>query len=173
MEENRKASEFRPSVTGTVGPYGERTKTLFHALRGMAGLDSETLARMLGLSGPQWVHRWERDGQQDPPLDAWQTVENTAKRHWELVNAILNRVQGQDLPEGTCIDLIYYRSQAEYDRYGRDRGPYRQVNAVSLHAGLLLTQSGYEVAYVAPQGLPPVERTGIRLTRDTDASGRI
>ena len=173
MDGNRKASEYRDGVTGTTGPYGERTKTLFHALRDMAGLDSETLARKLGLSGPQWIHRWERTGQQDPPLDAWQTVENTAKRHWELVNAILNRVQGQGLPEGTCIDLIYYRSQAEYDRYGRDRGPYRQVNAVSLHAGLLLTQSGYEVAYVAPQGLPPVERTGIRLTRDTDASGRI
>ena len=173
MEENRKASEFRPGVTGTVGPYGERTKTIFHALRDMAGLDSDTLARMLGLSGPQWIHRWERDGQQDPPLDAWQTVEATAKRHWVLVNAILNRVQGQGLPEDTRIDLTYYRSQAEYDRYGRDRGPYRQVNAVSLHAGLLLRQAGYGVAYVAPQDLPPVERAGLRITRDTGASGRI
>lgn len=160
-------------MTGTTGPYGERTKTLFHALRDMAGLDSETLARMLGLSGPQWIHRWERDGQQDPPLDAWQTVEATVKRHCELVNAILLRVHGQGLPEGTSIDLAYYRSQAEYDRHGRDRGPYRQVNAVSLHAGLLLTQDGYEVVYVAPQDLPPVERAGLRLTRDTDTSGKI
>ena len=63
--------------------------------------------------------------------------------------------------------------QGDRRLYRPDSGPYRQVNAVSLHAGLLLTQSGYEVAYVAPQGLPPVERTGIRLTRDTDASGRI
>ena len=173
MDENRKAREFRDGVTGTVGPYGERTKTLFHALRDMAGLDGETLARMLGLSGSQWIHRWERDGQQDPPLDAWQTVENAAKRHWELVNAILHRVHGRDLPEGTRIDLTYYRSQAEYDRYGRDRGPCRQVNEVSLHAGMLLTQDGYEVAYVAPRDMPPVERAGIRLTRDGGASGRI
>lgn len=173
MDENRKASEHRDGVTGTVGPYGERTKTLFHALRDMAGLDGETLAGMLGLSGPQWIHRWERDGQQDPPLDAWQTVENAARQHWEMVDAILHRVHGQDLTEGTRIDLTYYRSQAEHDRYGRDRGPYRQVNAVSLHAGLLLTQAGYEIAYVAPQTLPPVERAGIRLTRDSGASGRI
>ena len=91
----------------------------------------------------------------------------------ERNDAILYRVHGRGLPEDTRIDLTYYRSQAEYDRYGRDRGPYRQVNAVSLHAGLLLRQAGYVVAYVAPQDLPPVERSGIRLTRDTGASGRI
>lgn len=173
MEQTGKANEYREGVTGTTGPWGVRTKTLFRALRDMAGLDGDTLARMLGLNGPQWIHRWERDGQKDPPLDAWRIVESFADLHRDQVDAIVRDVAGRDAPRGTRIDLIYYRSQAEYDAYGRDPGPYGPVDAAVLHAGLLLSQAGYDVAYVAPAGLPPVERAAIRMTRDGDAAGKI
>ena len=49
------------------------------------------------------------------------------------------------------VDLLYYRSQAHYDTYGRDEGDYAIVNARSREIAAILEAQGIEARFRYPE----------------------
>lgn len=49
------------------------------------------------------------------------------------------------------VDLLYYRSQEHYDRYGRDKGDYAIVNARSREISAILESEGIEARFRYPE----------------------
>lgn len=49
------------------------------------------------------------------------------------------------------VDLLYYRSQEHYDRYGRDKGDYAIVNARSREIAAILESQGIEARFRYPE----------------------
>lgn len=49
------------------------------------------------------------------------------------------------------LDLLYYRSQEHYDRYGRDKGDYAIVNARSREIAAILESQGIEARFRYPE----------------------
>ena len=75
-------------------------------------------------------------------------------QHVEAVEAALDAVDGIEEVQGNPpdhVDLLYYRSQAHYDTYGRDDAVYSVVNARAREVGVRLQAEGYTVRYVYPE----------------------
>ena len=130
------------------------SKAEFRATRERVGLTQKALAVMMGVD-VRTVKRWEEPELPDPPKYAQDRLQEALEAHTAIVQAAIRRVdaiveqQGRP-PASMC--LTYYRSQAQYDRYGRDRGDFNVINARSREIGALLRQRGITVSYAYPDG---------------------
>lgn len=100
------------------------------------------------------VKRWEKPGEAEPPADVQAWLESMLTQHVEAVEAALDAVEEMTETQGHApshVDLLYYRSQAHYDTYGRDKGDYAIVNARSREIGAILESEGIEARFRYPE----------------------
>ena len=72
----------------------------------------------------------------------------------QTVEAALDAVDEMEEELGKLpshVDLLYYRSQAHYDRFGRDKGDFSVVNARTREIAALLEAQGIEARFVFPE----------------------
>lgn len=72
----------------------------------------------------------------------------------QQVKAALEAVNGIEEVQGNPpdhVDLLYYRSQEHYDRYGRGKGDYAIVNARSREIAAILEAQGIEARFRYPE----------------------
>lgn len=75
-------------------------------------------------------------------------------QHVEAVEAALDAVDEMTETQGHApnhVDLLYYRSQEHYDRYGRDKGDYAIANARSREIAAILETQGIEARFKYPE----------------------
>lgn len=90
----------------------------------------------------------------EPPADVQAWLESMLTQHVEAVEAALDAVNGIEEVQGSPpdhVDLLYYRSQEHYDRYGRDKGDYAIVNARSREIAAILEAQGIEARFRYPE----------------------
>lgn len=90
----------------------------------------------------------------EPPADVQAWLESMLTQHVEAVEAALDAVDGIEEVQGNPpdhVDLLYYRSQEHYDRYGRDKGDYAIVNARSREIAAILETQGIEARFRYPE----------------------
>ena len=131
------------------------TKAEFRAVRERVGLTQKMLADQLG-NTIDMVKKWENPKYSNPPQDAITLLENALDSHQRIVDEAIRHVHAttslhEGKPQG--IDLLYYRSQAQYDKYGRDVGEYNVVNARTREIAVRLQQDGYPVTLHYPEDL--------------------
>lgn len=89
-----------------------------------------------------------------PPQDTCELLSDMLEQHEGAVDTALDIIEQQieahngNMPKE--VSLLYYRSQAHYDLYGRDAADYSVVNARAREVGALLQAEGFDVAYVYP-----------------------
>jgi DNA-binding XRE family transcriptional regulator len=128
----------------------ERTKANFRAAREIVGLSQSDLAGLVGVS-TQAVKRWEHPDGPQPPTDAWELLEAWLRLHREAIDAMADVVDGARMDGHGRVALPYYRSQAEYDAFGRDPGPFGVVNARARALWAILDEPGVlDVEFIAP-----------------------
>lgn len=129
------------------------SKAAFRAARERCGISQKMLADRFG-NAVLTVKRWEKPGEADPPADAQAWLESMLTQHVEAVEAALDAVNGIEEVQGNPpdhVDLLYYRSQEHYDRYGRDKGDYAIVNARSREISAILEAQGIEARFRYPE----------------------
>ena len=100
------------------------------------------------------VKRWEKPGEADAPADVRAWLEHMLDLHVQAVAAALDAVDDMTGDQGKPpehVDLMYYRSQAHYDRYGRDKGDFTIVNARSREIAAVLESGGIEARFHYPE----------------------
>lgn len=134
-------------------------KAWLRATRERIGLSQAGLASMADVT-VDMVKKWENPKYAvRVPEDVVAIVQAMLEKHQAIVADALAGVQemcdGHDglLPEYTQI--IYYRTQAEYDRYGKDDSDglpdsYQIVNARSRETAAHLEHRGIDVEYIYP-----------------------
>lgn len=131
----------------------ENTKAQFKAIRERTGLSQEDIANALG-NAVRTVKRWEDPNYQQPPADAWEYLGEALKQHIDAVNKSVDMVKQIGKKMGNLpghVDLLYYRTQQEYDLYGRDTGSYTIVNARSREIAVRLELLGVETRFHYPE----------------------
>lgn len=107
------------------------------------------------------VKRWENPEYVDPPADAWRVLLDLLYAHRRAVDTVLDIVERQldsngGEPSGP-VRLLYYRTQTEYDEYGRDSGDYGLVNARSREVALRLGLLGIDTVFEYPEETDELE----------------
>lgn len=131
----------------------EHTKAQFKAIRERVGLSQEAVANALG-NAVRTVKRWEDPNYQQPPADAWAYLEQALKQHVQAVNKSVDMVKQIGEKTGNLpdhVDLLYYKTQHQYDLYGRDPGSYMMVNARTREIAVRLEQLGVEARFHYPE----------------------
>ena len=131
----------------------EHSKAQFNAIRKRVGLSQEDIANALG-NAVRTVKRWESPNYQQPPADAWEYLENALKQHIEAVNKSVEMVKQIGEKVGSLpdhVDFLYYKTQRQYDLYGRDPGSYMIVNARTREIAVRLEQLGVEARFHYPE----------------------
>lgn len=109
-----------------------KSKAQFKAIRERVGLSQEAVAQALG-NAVMTVKRWENPRYQQPPEDAWGYLFTALDQHKRIVDdavrAVEKTIKGHGGRKPDHVDLLYYRTQEQYDQYGRDEGDYMVVNA--------------------------------------------
>ena len=131
----------------------EHTKAQFKAIRERVGLSQEDVADALG-NAVRTVKRWEDPNYQQPPADAWDYLEQAFDQHVEAVNKAIGTVKQirekmGGLPDH--VDMLYYKTQRQYDLYGRDTGSYMIVNARTREIAVRLELLGVETRFHYPE----------------------
>ena len=139
----------------------ERTHAGFRALRESLGLSLNDVAEAMGVR-ERSARRWEAPNGQMPPDDAWEWLEGMQARFNDAVDASLDAVEESG---ANRVSITYYRSQDEYDAFGRDEGPYGFVNAVSREVALTLESDGVEASLMFPEEADAALVSAIMKTR--------
>ena len=129
------------------------SKAQFRETRERCGISQQMLASRAGVKVLS-VKRWEKPGEAEAPADVQAWLESMLTQHVEAVEAALDAVDGIEEVQGNPpdhVDLTYYRSQAHYDRYGRDNGDYAVVNARSREIAAILESQGVEARFLYPE----------------------
>ena len=129
------------------------SKAAFRAARERCGISQKMLADRFG-NAVLTVKRWEKPGEAEAPADVQAWLGRMLDLHIQAVEAALDAVDGIEEVQGIPpdhVDLTYYRSQAHYDKFGRDEAVYSVVNARSREIGAILQAEGYTVRYVYPE----------------------
>lgn len=129
------------------------SKAQFRATRERCGIGQQMMADHFG-NKVLTVKRWEKPGEAEPPEDAQAYLLHKLDLHVQAVEAALDAVEEMEELNGnppSHVDLLYYRSQAHYDRYGRDRGDFTVVNARAREIAALLETQGIEARFVFPE----------------------
>ncbi|MEE8666862.1 MAG: hypothetical protein SOI13_01500 [Bifidobacterium mongoliense] len=131
-----------------------RGKAQFRAMRERVGLSRLAVAELLH-NRVDTVKGWENPSYRwDPPEDAWRLLDDMMARHMRVVGEAVKRVEDAVAAEGgkpSCVMLPYFRSQAQYDEFGRDPGRFEVANANAMEIGVVLEHDGYEVVYLYPE----------------------
>ena len=141
------------------------SKAAFRAARERCGISQRMLADRFG-NAVLTVKRWEKPGEAEPPADVQAWLEGMLTQHVEAVEAALDAVEEMTETQGHApshVDLLYYRSQAHYDTYGRDKGDYAIVNARSREIGAILEAEGIEARFRYPED----DETGFQRLANT------
>lgn len=132
------------------------TKATYKALREHVGISHASLAKLLGVA-ERTVKRWEDDRYNDPPQDACDLLLTLREKQLSMADYAIELAQ----TAGTeTVRLNYYRTQAQYDKYGRDEGDYRMANANARAAATALETMGFEVVYAYPDEPEYVDTPG-------------
>ena len=129
------------------------SKAQFRETRERCGISQQMLASKAGVKVLS-VKRWEKPGDAEPPADVQAWLESMLTQHVEAVEAALDAVDEMTETQGHApshVDLLYYRSQEHYDRYGRDKGDYAIVNARSREIAAILEAQGIEARFRYPE----------------------
>lgn len=129
------------------------SKAQFRETRERCGISQQMLASEAGVKVLS-VKRWEKPGDAEPPADVQAWLESMLTQHVEAVEAALDAVDEMTETQGHApshVDLLYYRSQEHYDRYGRDKGDYAIVNARSREIAAILEAQGIEARFEYPE----------------------
>lgn len=129
------------------------SKAQFRETRERCGISQQMLASRAGVKVLS-VKRWEKPGDAEPPADVQAWLEHMLDLHIQAVEAALDAVDGIEEVQGNPpdhVDLLYYRSQAHYDTYGRDEGDYAIVNARSREIAAILDAQGIEARFRYPE----------------------
>lgn len=141
------------------------SKAQFREIRERCGISQQMLARKAGVKVLS-VKRWEKPGEAEPPADVQAWLEHMLTQHVEAVEAALDAVDEMTETQGHApshVDLLYYRSQEHYDRYGRDKGDYAIVNARSREIAAILEAHGIEARFKYPED----DETGFQRLANT------
>lgn len=131
-----------------------RGKAEFAALRETVGISMSELARELG-SNKRTVLRWESPEETvTPPRAAWELLDAYMETQRQMVDHCRETCMSVaeeegDMPEAVAI--TYYRSQEQFDRFGRDSGPYTVANANARAVATELRHYGYKVEFRYPE----------------------
>ena len=129
------------------------SKAQFREIRERCGISQKMLADRFS-NAVMTVKRWEKPGEAEPPADVQAWLESMLTQHVEAVEAALDAVEQMTETQGHApshVDLLYYRSQEHYDRYGRDKGDYAIVNARSREIAAILEAEGIEARFRYPE----------------------
>ena len=129
------------------------SKAQFREIRERCGISQKMLADRFS-NAVLTVKRWEKPGEAEPPADVQAWLESMLTQHVEAVEAALDAVDEMTETQGHApnhVDLLYYRSQAHYDRFGRDKGDYAIVNARSREIAAILEAEGIEARFRYPE----------------------
>lgn len=129
------------------------SKAQFREIRERCGISQKMLADRFS-NAVLTVKRWEKPGEAEPPADVQAWLESMLTQHVEAVEAALDAVDEMTETQGHApnhVDLLYYRSQAHYDRFGRDKGDYAIVNARSRDIAAILEAEGIEARFRYPE----------------------
>ena len=129
------------------------SKAAFRAARERCGISQQMLASKTGVKVLS-VKRWEKPGEAEAPADVQAWLESMLTQHVEAVEAALDAVEEMTETQGHApshVDLLYYRSQEHYDRFGRDKGDYAIVNARSREIAAILEAQGIEARFQYPE----------------------
>lgn len=129
------------------------SKAWFRATRERCGISQQMMADHFG-NKVLTVKRWEKPGEAEPPEDAQAYLLHMLDLHVQAVEAALDAVDEMEELNGnppSHVDLLYYRSQAHYDRFGRDKGDFSVVNARTREIAALLETQGIEARFVFPE----------------------
>ena len=129
------------------------SKAQFRATRERCGISQQMMADHFG-NKVLTVKRWEKPGEAEPPEDAQAYLLHMLDLHVQAVEAALDAVDEMEELHGnppSHVDLLDYRSQAHYGRYGRDKGDFAVVNARTREIAALLEMQGIEARFVFPE----------------------
>ena len=128
-----------------------RTKPNFRAWREIIGLSQGDVADLVGVSVTA-VKRWEHPDGPQPPDDAWEVIDQWSQLHSKAVETAIEIVEQQAEQIGempALVTLPYWRSQAEYDQFGRDPGFFGVINARTRAISQELRTRGIEVEFIS------------------------
>jgi hypothetical protein len=120
-------------------------KANFKAWREMLGILQKDIAEEMGVNILS-VKKWENpDYKQCPPERAWEILERAQKTQEQLIEESCKIVGGHK-----AIQMNYFRDQAMYDEYGRDKGSVCIANANVRAAAQVLVSRGVKVEFSYP-----------------------
>lgn len=128
-------------------------KAQFRAIRERCGISQKVLANHFRVN-LETVKRWEKPNGLPIPEDVSAWMMSILSMHRNAVETALDAVDSMIERQGSepdHIDLMYYRSQAHYDKFGRDEGDYAIVNARSREIGAILEAEGIEARFRYPE----------------------
>ena len=129
------------------------SKADFRAMRETAGYSQQALADALNVN-VRTVKRWEHESDaSEAPKDAWELLGNAVKTQLEAADYALQVAleQAEAHPSAAKKAAItYFRDQAMFDRYGRDKGYFGVANANSRAAAMELMREGFMVEFRYP-----------------------
>lgn len=141
------------------------SKAQFRATRERCGISQQTLASKADVKVLS-VKRWEKPGEAEPPADVQAWLGHMLDLHIQAVEAALDAVDEMTETQEHApshVDLLYYRSQNHYDRYGRDKGDYAIANARSREIAASLEAQGIEARFEYPED----DETGFQRLANT------
>lgn len=128
-------------------------KAQFRAIRERCGISQQMLASKAGVKVLS-VKRWEKPGEAGAPADVCAWLGHMLNLHIQAVESALDAVDEMEELNGnppSHVDLLYYRSQAHYDRFGRDKGNFSVVNARTREIAAILEAQGIEARFRYPE----------------------
>lgn len=140
-------------------------KAQFRATRERCGISQQMMADHFG-NKVLTVKRWEKPGEAEAPADVQAWLGHMLDLHIQAAEAALDAVDEMTETQGHApshVDLLYYRSQEHYDRYGRDKGDYSIVNARSREIAAILEAQGIEARFQYPED----DETGFQRLANT------
>lgn len=115
----------------------------FKAYRETVGASQQDVADALGVD-KRSVKRWEAGINQIPEM-ADELILSWLDNFHAGVSAALDAADGIGR-----VQLTYYRTQEQYDQYGRDSGQVGRANAIAREVGDILISDGVSVDWAYP-----------------------
>lgn len=146
-----RVSPFAPDSSELLPPLPGKAQ--LRAWREMCGISQAAMADAVGASVKS-VKRWEAEGDDWPmPDDAVEYLVRSWCRHRAVVEDAVRAAEYLEAArEGDPVEIqiSYFRSQKQYDEFGRDKGDYAVANASSRASAEALLALGFTVRFVYP-----------------------